>query len=59
VQSPRADYRAFQKRMQEASCALSAQVHNAGGVAVRKAAREKLESWAADAKSLADNGDPR
>jgi Family of unknown function (DUF6279) len=59
VQSPRADYRAFQKRMQEASCALSAQVHNAGGTAVRQAAREKLASWAADAKALADNGDPR
>ena len=59
VQSPRADYRAFQKRMQEASCALTAQVHNAGGPAVRQAARAKLEGWAADAKALADNGDPR
>jgi hypothetical protein len=58
VQSPREEYRAFQKRMQEASCALSAQVHNAGGAAVRQAAREKLASWAGDAKALAD-GDPR
>lgn len=53
VQSPRADYRAFQKRMQEASCALSAKVHNAGGAAVRQAARQKLEGWAGDAKALA------
>jgi hypothetical protein len=59
VQSPREEYRAFQKRMQEASCALSAQVHNAGGAAVRQAAREKLAGWAGDAKALADNGDPR
>lgn len=59
IRSPRADYRAFQKRMQEASCALSAQVHNAGGAPVRQAAREKFESWAGDAKSLAGNSDPR
>ncbi len=53
VQSPRAEYRALQTRMQQASCALSAKVHNAGGASVRQAAREKLESWAADAKVLA------
>ena len=53
VQSPRPAYRAYQQRSQEANCVLSAQVHNAGGAAVRQAARDKLKGWEADARALA------
>lgn len=53
VQSARPEYRAQQKRIKDNNCTLSAQVHNVGGPEVRQAARERLENWAADARSLA------
>jgi hypothetical protein len=59
IESKRPGYREEQKRMQVYNCALSAKVHNVGGGAVRQAAREKLQGWAADAKALAEVSDPR
>ena len=48
---------AFEKRMQEANCDLSAQVHNVAGAPVRQAARERLKGWETDARALAAAAD--
>jgi Family of unknown function (DUF6279) len=58
MQSARPSYRAYQKRMQEANCDLSAQVHNVGGAPVRQAARERLKGWETDARALAAAAEP-
>ncbi len=57
MQSARPAYRAYQKRMQEANCDLSAQVHNVAGAPVRQAARERLKGWETDARALAAAAD--
>jgi plasmid stability protein len=51
--SPRPAYRAYQQKVSEYTCALSAKVHNAAGPATRQAARDKLKGWEGDARYLA------
>ena len=55
VRSPRADYLAHSRRVQQASCALLAQLHNSASPAQRQRAAAKLLGWQADLRQLADN----
>ncbi len=51
--SPRAAYRAYQQRISDYNCALSAQVHNAADAATRQKAIDRLRGWEDDARALA------
>jgi Family of unknown function (DUF6279) len=51
--SPRPAYRAYQQKVNDYNCAVSAQVHNAAEPATRQAARDKLKGWETDARYLA------
>lgn len=54
--SPDADYRAYQERLAAYNCDFAARIHNATTPAQRQRARETLEGWAADLRSLAPPG---
>ena len=54
--SPDPDYRAYQERLAAYNCAFAARIHNATTPAQRERARETLEGWAADFRSLAAPG---
>jgi hypothetical protein len=59
TRSPRADYRAYQQRLVQDNCALSAAMHNSMSPAQRQAARAKLKGWEDDLRALigaANNG---
>ena len=51
--SPRAGYRAYQQRINDHNCALSAQVHNVADPASRQRAVDRLKGWEEDARALA------
>lgn len=52
TRSPRAEYRAYQQRLVQDNCALSAAMHNAMSPAQRQAARAKLKGWEDDLRAL-------
>lgn len=52
--SPRPDYAAHARRVQQANCTLMAQLHNATTPAQRQHAAEQLQAWQADFRALAD-----
>jgi hypothetical protein len=53
VRSPRADYRAYRERVDQANCALAARLHNALRPAQRQHAVDKLKGWEEDLRALA------
>jgi hypothetical protein len=53
VRSPRADYRAYRERLDEANCQLAARLHNALTPAQRQHAVDKLKGWEEDVRVLA------
>ena len=55
ARSPRADYRAYSQRVMAANCALMAQLHNTTTAEQRQRAADKLRSWQADLRALADS----
>lgn len=61
--SPRPGYAAYARRVQQANCALVAQLHNSTTPAQRQRAAEQLLAWQADFRALADKpadkADPR
>lgn len=52
--SPRADYRAYARRVSHANCALMAQLHNSTTAAQRQHAIERLQGWEDDLRALAE-----
>jgi uncharacterized protein DUF6279 len=52
VRSPRAEYRPYLQRLQEANCALAAQLHNSLKPAQRQRAVERLKGWEEDLRAL-------
>ena len=52
LQSPRVDYRAYNQRLTEANCGLTAQLHNATTPAQRRKAADKLKGWENDVRLL-------
>jgi hypothetical protein len=56
--SPRADYRAYRDRLQEANCVLAARLHNALRPAQRQNAVAKLKGWEDDLRALAASQPP-
>jgi hypothetical protein len=56
LRSPRADYRAYQERLQLDNCEQAAVMHNLTTPAQRQAAREKLKGWEDDLRALAADG---
>lgn len=53
ARSPRADYRAYRERLEQANCVLAAQLHNALRPAQRQHAVDKLKGWEEDLRALA------
>jgi hypothetical protein len=53
LRSPRAEYRAYQQRLRQDSCALAAAMHNLMTPEQRQHARRKLRGWEEDARLLA------
>lgn len=53
-QSPNLEHRAYQQRLADYNCALAAQIHNATTAAQRRTARERLQGWEVDLRSLAE-----
>jgi hypothetical protein len=51
--SPRADERAYQERLAQENCALTATMHNLMTPAQRRNARDKLKGWEDDLRALA------
>jgi hypothetical protein len=51
--SPRADYRAYQERLAQENCALTATMHNLMTPAQRRNARDKLKGWEDDLRAIA------
>jgi hypothetical protein len=54
--SPRADYRAYQERLTQENCSLTAAMHNLTTTAQRQHARNKLKGWEEDLRLLAAAG---
>lgn len=54
--SPDPAYRAYQERLAAYNCEFAARIHNATTPAQRQRARETLDGWAADFRSLAAPG---
>lgn len=52
--SPRADYRAYQRRLIDFNCDLAARIHEQTTPAQRRAAAERLGGWERDLRSLID-----
>lgn len=52
TQSPRPDYRAYQRRLMEANCALTARLHNSMRAEQRQHVVDKLKGWEEDARAL-------
>lgn len=52
-QSPRADYRAYRDRLQQANCQLMARLHNSMGLEQRQHAAQTLRGWEEDLRALA------
>lgn len=52
TQSPRPEYRAYQRRLVEANCALTARLHNSLRPEQRQHAADKLKGWEEDARAL-------
>ena len=50
--SPDPEYRAYQQRLAEYNCSFSARLHNATTAAQRDTARERLQGWVGDLRSL-------
>jgi len=57
--SPDPAYRAYQQRLTEANCALTARLHNATTPAQRQHARRQLAGWEGDFRALAELRAPR
>ena len=53
LQSPRPAYAAYQRKLVDYNCAWVAELHNTTTPEQRKTARDKLRSWADDARALA------
>lgn len=53
ARSPRPEYRAYRQRLEEANCALAAQLHNSLKPAQRQRAVDKLKAWEDDLRALA------
>ena len=51
--SPRTEYRTYQERLTQESCALAASMHNIATAAQRRHARDKLKGWEDDVRALA------
>lgn len=58
ARSPRADYRAYRQRLDEANCQLLARIHNATTPAQRRKAVERLKGWEDDLRTLAREAAP-
>ena len=58
AQSPRADYRAYREKLQQANCVLAASLHNALRPAQRQHAVAKLKGWEDDLRALAAQAAP-
>lgn len=56
--SPRADYREYQRRLRAYNCDIVARLHNDTTPAQRQAAQATLRGWEQDARALAGNGAP-
>ena len=54
-QSPRGDYLAYNQRLTQVNCALSAQLHNTTSPAQRQRATAKLQGWQADLHAVVDS----
>lgn len=57
--SPRPGYADYQRRLTEANCALTAELHNSASPAQRQRAAERLRRWEDDARALAAAARPR
>ena len=55
--SPNAEYRGYQARLSDYNCTLAAQIHNATTPAQRRVARDRLQGWEADLRSLVNRSD--
>jgi hypothetical protein len=53
--SPRPAYRAYQQRLAEHNCALTAELHNSTTPAQRQAAHQRIEGWQKDLRSLVND----
>ena len=58
ARSPRAEYRAYRAQLEQANCALAAQLHNALRPAQRQHAVAKLKGWEEDLRALAAAAGP-
>lgn len=53
LESPRADYRAYSARVNDAYCQMAAQLHNSSTPAQRQKLADRLRTWEVDLRALA------
>ena len=56
--SPRAEYRAYRERLNDANCSLIARMHRSASPAQRQRAVAKLKDWEDDLRALARSSSP-